>query len=107
MVVPCWWVRWACFLPPDCRPCGAFWCMLPVSAGLSPNIFSSGNGGIFMSENTPKRIGDYEVIRELGHGGMGEVYLVRNVLSDRTEAMKVLLPSLAGRSEFVARFMRE
>ena len=60
-----------------------------------------------MSGNTPKRIGDYEVIRELGHGGMGEVYLVRNVLSDRTEAMKVLLPSLAGRSEFVARFMRE
>src|SRR5271157_2031045 len=81
--------------------------MLPVSVGLSPNVFSSGNGGIFMSENTPKRIGDYEVIRELGHGGMGEVYLVRNVLSDRTEAMKVLLPSLAGRSEFVARFMRE
>lgn len=60
-----------------------------------------------MSDNTPKRIGDYEVIRELGHGGMGEVYLVRNVLSDRIEAMKVLLPSLAGRSEFVARFMRE
>src|SRR5271166_7128008 len=60
-----------------------------------------------MSKNTPKRIGDYEVIRELGHGGMGEVYLVRNVLSDRVEAMKVLLPSLAGRSEFVARFTRE
>ena len=60
-----------------------------------------------MSENTPRRIGDYEVIRELGHGGMGEVYLARNVLSDRVEAMKVLLPSLAGRSEFVARFMRE
>jgi eukaryotic-like serine/threonine-protein kinase len=60
-----------------------------------------------MSDNTLKRIGDYEVIRELGHGGMGEVYLVRNVLSDRTEAMKVLLPSLAGRREFVARFMRE
>ena len=60
-----------------------------------------------MSTITPKRIGDYEVIRELGHGGMGEVYLVRNVLSDRIEAMKVLLPSLAGRSDFVARFMRE
>ena len=60
-----------------------------------------------MSEDSPKRIGDYEVIRPLGHGGMGEVYLVRNVLSDRVEAMKVLLPSLAGRQEFVARFMRE
>jgi eukaryotic-like serine/threonine-protein kinase len=60
-----------------------------------------------MSENTPQRIGDYEIIRELGHGGMGRVYLVRNTLSDRTEAMKVLLPDLAARSEFVARFMRE
>jgi serine/threonine protein kinase len=60
-----------------------------------------------MSESTPKRIGDYEILRELGHGGMGQVFLVRNVVSDRTEAMKVLLPSLAGSGEFVARFMRE
>jgi serine/threonine-protein kinase len=60
-----------------------------------------------MSENIPQRIGDYEIIRELGHGGMGRVYLVRNVLSDRVEAMKVLLADLAGRSEFVGRFMRE
>jgi serine/threonine-protein kinase len=58
-------------------------------------------------ENTSQRIGDYEIIRELGHGGMGKVYQVRNVLSDRIEAMKVVLPDLAGRSEFAARFMRE
>jgi serine/threonine-protein kinase len=60
-----------------------------------------------MSENTPQRIGDYEIISELGHGGMGRVYKVRNVLTDRVEAMKVILPDLAGRSDFVARFMRE
>ncbi|MDR3747895.1 MAG: protein kinase [Acidobacteriota bacterium] len=60
-----------------------------------------------MSENTPKQIGDYVILRELGHGGMGKVYQVRNVLSDRIEAMKVVLPDLAGRSEFVSRFMRE
>ena len=60
-----------------------------------------------MTENTPQRIGDYEIIRELGHGGMGKVYQVRNVLSDRVEAMKVVLPDLAGRSEFASRFMRE
>src|ERR1035438_9448990 len=84
-----------------------FWCMLPVSAGLSPYVFSSGNGGIFMSANSPRRISDYELIRDLGHGGMGQVFLVRNVVTDRTEAMKVLLPSLAGSGEFVARFMRE
>ncbi len=60
-----------------------------------------------MSENTPQRIGDYEIIRELGHGGMGKVYQVRNVLSDRIEAMKIVLPDLAARGEFAARFMRE
>jgi serine/threonine-protein kinase len=60
-----------------------------------------------VSETTLQRIGDYEIIRELGHGGMGKVYQVRNVLSDRVEAMKVVLPDLAGRSEFATRFMRE
>ena len=60
-----------------------------------------------MSENTPQRIGDYEIIRELGHGGMGRVFLARNVISERVEAMKVLLPDLAARRDFVARFMRE
>jgi len=60
-----------------------------------------------VSENTPERIGDCEIIRELGHGGMGKVFQVRNVLTDRIEAMKVVLPDLAGRSDFVSRFMRE
>jgi serine/threonine-protein kinase len=60
-----------------------------------------------MSDSTPQRIGDYEIISELGHGGMGKVYKVRNVLTDRVEAMKVILPDLAGREDFVARFMRE
>lgn len=32
---------------------------------------------------------DYEVIRELGRGGMGAVYLARNRLTDRLEALKV------------------
>ena len=60
-----------------------------------------------MSTNAPQRIGDYEIIRELGHGGMGKVYQVRNVITDRVEAMKVVLPDLAGRNEFATRFMRE
>src|ERR1700736_5757550 len=60
-----------------------------------------------MSDETNKRIGDYQIIDELGSGGMGRVWRVRNVISDRIEAMKVLLPDLAGREELAARFLRE
>jgi hypothetical protein len=55
----------------------------------------------------PKRLGDYEVLDKLGSGGMGEVYRVRNLISDRIEAMKVLLPDLVGRQDLATRFLRE
>jgi serine/threonine-protein kinase len=59
------------------------------------------------TEDPSKRIGDYEVLGVLGAGGMGKVFKVRNVISDRIEAMKVLLPDLAGRQELADRFLRE
>jgi serine/threonine-protein kinase len=52
-------------------------------------------------------VGDYQVLAVLGAGGMGKVYKVRNVISDRIEAMKVLLPDLAGESDLADRFLRE
>jgi serine/threonine-protein kinase len=52
-------------------------------------------------------IGDYEVIGILGAGGMGKVYKVRNTISDRIEAMKVLLPDLATEPDLADRFLRE
>jgi len=60
-----------------------------------------------MSEEINKRVGDYQILNELGSGGMGRVYRVRNVISDRIEAMKILLPDLAGRQELATRFLRE
>jgi len=54
-----------------------------------------------------QRIGDYEILGVLGAGGMGKVYKVRNVLTERIEAMKILLPDLAGQKELADRFLRE
>ena len=60
-----------------------------------------------MSDESTKRIGDYEILGVLGSGGMGKVFKVRNVISDRIEAMKILLPDLAGRQDLADRFLRE
>src|SRR5882724_7994745 len=51
--------------------------------------------------------GDYEIVGVLGSGGMGKVYKVRNTLSDRFDAMKVLLPDLTNNTELGDRFLRE
>ena len=60
-----------------------------------------------MSYEPGQKVGDYEILEVLGAGGMGEVYKVRNVISDRQEAMKILLPDLAGQQELAGRFLRE
>lgn len=52
-------------------------------------------------------VGEYEIISILGAGGMGQVYRVRNVISNRVEAMKVLLPSFTAESDLAARFIAE
>jgi serine/threonine protein kinase len=54
-----------------------------------------------------ERVGDYEVVQVLGAGGMGKVYKVRNTISDRMEALKVLLPDLVGNPDLADRFLRE
>jgi serine/threonine protein kinase len=58
-------------------------------------------------EQIPQRIGEYEILGVLGAGGMGKVYKVRNTITDRVEAMKVLLPDLASDKELAERFLRE
>jgi serine/threonine-protein kinase len=52
-------------------------------------------------------IGNYQIIRKLGEGGMGAVYLGQHQLLGRPAAIKVLLPELSARPDIVNRFFNE
>lgn len=54
----------------------------------------------------PTAIGSYQVLRELGRGGMGVVYAARRAESDLAVAVKVIRPSMDSGS-FIKRFRRE
>ncbi|HEV3025338.1 MAG TPA: SUMF1/EgtB/PvdO family nonheme iron enzyme, partial [Pirellulales bacterium] len=50
---------------------------------------------------------DYELLKELGRGGMGVVYLARNRIMDRLEVLKVVNKVLLDRPEAQERFQQE
>lgn len=52
-------------------------------------------------------MGDYQLIKKLGQGGMGAVYLAHQISLDRDCALKVMTKELASKPAFVQRFMRE
>src|SRR6202047_5553631 len=60
-----------------------------------------------MSLAAGTRLGPYEILAQIGAGGMGEVYRARDTKLDRDVAIKVLPAALAQHPDRLARFERE
>src|SRR5262249_50658453 len=59
-----------------------------------------------MADSVPSRIGDCQIVRQLGQGGMGVVYLGQHILLDRPVAIKVLPGVLFNQPRVVDRLGR-
>ena len=77
----------------------AGWCRLSGSIGRTVSVSTTLGPGA--------AVGKYTVIRELGRGGMGVVYLAEDTTLSREVALKVLYPSLSTDTVFVDRFKQE
>ncbi len=53
------------------------------------------------------RLGDYQLLRKLGRGGMADVYAARQLSLGREVALKVLRPDFARDNDYIHRFRRE
>jgi serine/threonine protein kinase len=58
-------------------------------------------------DSIPKKLGPYEILREIGRGGMGIVYLAREEGADRLVALKVLPTAWTNDPVRLKRFQRE
>src|SRR6267154_2561941 len=60
-----------------------------------------------MTLNAGTKLGRYEILSQLGAGGMGEVYLAQDTKLDRKVALKILPADVAAHPDRMKRFVQE
>ncbi|MCD9188602.1 MAG: protein kinase [Pyrinomonadaceae bacterium] len=84
-----------------------------INASFSEDSFiDSPKIGLATLENQPKlkngeKIGSFEIIKLIGTGGMGEVYLAKDLRLNRRIALKILPPNTEPDTNANRRFLRE
>ena len=76
----------------------------PEADSQSPTLASDGEMRSFVPE---QNLGDFDLLREIGRGGMGVVYEARQRSLNRRVALKILPPGLGLSRHAVDRYERE
>ncbi|WP_076351454.1 protein kinase domain-containing protein [Paludisphaera borealis] len=76
----------------------------PERAKTEETMPWSDASGVEERDLTGRVLGDFQVERFIGRGGMGEVYLAKQVSLNRHVAVKVLLPEWVSRPAYLSRF---
>ena len=74
---------------------------------LSPEQRLDDDKPVFREKPTPKQLGDFQILEEIGRGGMGIVYRARQVLLGREVALKVLNGPHSLNTQSLERFQLE
>jgi serine/threonine-protein kinase len=83
-----------------CRACGA---LVPEGSAVAPLCSDCRE----LVRNHPQPITGYQLVRELGRGGMGIVYLALRTADNTVVALKTIKPKGAERPSELQRFLRE
>ncbi len=78
-----------------------------AAAGAGETAPQIGPSRAALATGSALQVPGYEILGELGRGGMGVVYLAKNVLLDRREVLKVVNKALLDKPGVAERFLRE